>query len=296
MRKVFPLLLIGIFLLPFCRKKGGEAYIFSSATVEAEQSRLSSIVKSRIKKILVQEGDKVEKGQVLALLETEEFEIQRSEAEAMMEELQHRIKSLKSQIEQLQVKFRLVEKNYRRAKNLLKKQAISVSKFEKTETEFFSFKKSIESLQEQRKALESKKKALEERIALLNYYIENCRIKAPFGGIVQEIIALEGEVVLPSAPVLTLTKMEQVWARMYVEEKDLGFVRIGQKAMVKVDSFPERKFWGKVVWVSPEAEFIPKNIQTREERATLVYAVKIAIENREGIFKIGMPVEIYLKK
>ncbi|MCD6454096.1 MAG: efflux RND transporter periplasmic adaptor subunit [Candidatus Aminicenantes bacterium] len=290
------ILLLAIFVLVSCGEKGKENVISSTATIEAVQVRISPIYQARIKNIPVKEGERVKKGDVLAILDSREFELKKKEVETTRKELFYSIASLSRQIEELGVRLKQVEKTYERAKNLYKEKAIPLQKFEETETEYLSLQKRLQALKENRSALKAKIESVNQRLELFDYYIDNSEIKAPIDGIVQEIVAREGEVVLPTSTILTLAKMDEVWARMYVEERYLGFIKIGQKAKIKVDSFPNREFSGKVIWVAEEAEFIPKNVQTQSERATLVYAVKVSIDNKKGIFKIGMPVEIFLEK
>ena len=290
------ILLLAIFVLVSCGEKGKENVISSTATIEAVQVRISPIYQARIKNIPVKEGERVKKGDVLAILDSREFELKKKEVETTRKELFYSIASLSRQIEELGVRLKQVEKTYERAKNLYKEKAIPLQKFEETETEYLSLQKRLQALKENRSALKAKIESVNQRLELLDYYIENSKIKAPIDGIVQEIVAREGEVVLPMNTILTLAKMNEVWARMYVEERYLGLIKIGQKAKIKVDSFPNREFSGKVIWISEEAEFIPKNVQTQSERATLVYAVKVNVDNKEGIFKIGMPVEIFIEK
>ena len=93
----------------------------------------------------------------------------------------------------------------------------------------------------------------------------------------------------------TVAAIDEVWLKGYVGEKDLGRVKLGQKAEITTDSFPGKVYSGIVTFISPRAEFTPKNVQTREERIKQVYRVKITIPNREQELKIGMPAEGYIR-
>ncbi len=128
--------------------------------------------------------------------------------------------------------------------------------------------------------------------------IMNAVIVSPIGGTVLDTNLEIGEMAFPGTPVLTIADLTRPWIYIYVNERKLGFVRLNQNAFVSIDSFPGRKFPGKVVAISNRAEFTPKTIQTREERVKLVFAVKIAIENPELILKPGMPAdaEIIIRK
>jgi len=104
-----------------------------------------------------------------------------------------------------------------------------------------------------------------------------------------------GEFVQAGAPVLTLVQLNRVWVQTFVPETRLGRVRLGQNAEVTTDSFPDKTYQGRVTYISPEAEFTPKNIQTREERVKLVYRIKVSLDNPNQELKPGMPVDVYLR-
>jgi HlyD family secretion protein len=121
--------------------------------------------------------------------------------------------------------------------------------------------------------------------------IENAVIYSPISGTVLDTNLEVGEIAFPGTSVLTLADLTKPWIYVYVNERKLGFVKLGQKAYISVDSFPDRKFEGKVTAISNKAEFTPKTIQTKEERVKLVFAVKIAIENPDMSLKPGMPAD-----
>ncbi|HOO70185.1 MAG TPA: efflux RND transporter periplasmic adaptor subunit [Spirochaetota bacterium] len=121
--------------------------------------------------------------------------------------------------------------------------------------------------------------------------IEQAVIISPISGTVLERNLETGELAFPGTPILTIADLTRPWIKIYVQEKRLGRVKLGQKALVSVDSFPDREFPGKVVSISNRAEFTPKTIQTREERVKLVFAVKIALENKDQSLKPGMPAD-----
>src|SRR5207253_1539744 len=100
-----------------------------------------------------------------------------------------------------------------------------------------------------------------------------------------------GETATPGAPILTLMDPNDLWLRAYVSETDLGRIRLGQAATLSVDAFPGRRFAGVIREIASEAEFTPKNVQTKKERVNLVYRVKIAVANAGGALKPGMPAD-----
>ncbi|RJR50854.1 MAG: HlyD family efflux transporter periplasmic adaptor subunit [Desulfobacteraceae bacterium] len=121
-------------------------------------------------------------------------------------------------------------------------------------------------------------------------------LHAPIDGFVTVKDIEEGEFVQPGTPVLTVARLDEVWVKTYVPETQLGKVYLGQKGEVVSDTFPDKVYAGTVTFISPEAEFTPKNVQTREERVKLVYRIKVTIKNPRQELKPGMPVDVVLRR
>lgn len=128
----------------------------------------------------------------------------------------------------------------------------------------------------------------------LEVQLEKLTLEAPISGLVLARPVHVGEVALPGAPLMSLADLDRLTLTIYVPEDELGKVQIGQPVSVTVDAYPERTFGGKVVFVASEAEFTPKNVQTREERVNMVFAVKIELENPDHALKPGMPADAVL--
>jgi len=118
-------------------------------------------------------------------------------------------------------------------------------------------------------------------------------LESSVGGIVSERMAESGEVIAAGRPVFRVAELSRPWVRAYLNETDLAKVRIGQPATVRVDGI-DRTFEGELTFISPEAEFTPKTVETRELRVGLVYRVKVEVDNPEGILKVGMPADVVL--
>ncbi|OGP94450.1 MAG: hypothetical protein A2157_01490 [Deltaproteobacteria bacterium RBG_16_47_11] len=121
--------------------------------------------------------------------------------------------------------------------------------------------------------------------------LEYSEIFAPVSGVVLVKSAEAGEVVSPGATVVTIADLDHVWLKAYVDETDLGRVKIGQKVRIKTDTFPGKIYEGKISFISSEAEFTPKQVQTQKERVKLVYRIKVDVENRNRELKPGMPAD-----
>ncbi len=145
------------------------------------------------------------------------------------------------------------------------------------------------------KAAEAEVERAKAALEALKARREKMKLYAPTDGWVTEVVTKRGEVIGPGATILKLANLDEVTLTVYVPEPDLGKVHIGQKVYVTVDSFPGETFEGEVVFISSKAEFTPKNIQTKEERVNLVFAVKVRLPNPEHKLKAGMPADALIK-
>lgn len=132
------------------------------------------------------------------------------------------------------------------------------------------------------------------KLAIAEKAVSDCTVKAPMDGVVTTRSCEEGEFVGVGTPLLTLSRLDEVWLSVYIPEDRLGRVKLGQPACVKIDG-DQTMYPGTITFVSPEAEFTPKNVQTPDERAKLVYRVKITLPNPHGVFKPGMPADGFLE-
>jgi HlyD family secretion protein len=125
--------------------------------------------------------------------------------------------------------------------------------------------------------------------------LDDCRIIAPISGTITAKIAEEGEVLAAGRPILTMVDLSDVYLKVYIPEAEIGKIRLGNPARIRVDAFPNRYFEAKVTYVNPEAEFTPKNVETKEERVNLVFAVRLTATNPQGLLKPGMPADGIIK-
>ncbi|HUT08851.1 MAG TPA: efflux RND transporter periplasmic adaptor subunit, partial [Candidatus Latescibacteria bacterium] len=132
-------------------------------------------------------------------------------------------------------------------------------------------------------------------VDLLEKTISDCTIMAPASGIVTHKAVEPGELVTPGATIVTLAELDNVYVMIYVTENELGRIRLGGAAEITIDSFSDKVFEGRITYISPQAEFTPKNVQTKQDRVKLVFGVKVEIENREGLLKPGLPADAVIR-
>jgi len=142
------------------------------------------------------------------------------------------------------------------------------------------------------KAVERQVEQAKASLEVIKVQLDKLTSSSPISGVVAARHAEVGEMAKPGAPILTITELEEVTLTAYVPESKIGLIKLGQEALVTVDSYPDESFSGKVVYISPRALFTPKNIQLKEEREKMVFAVKIRLDNPEQKLKPGMPADV----
>ncbi|HVP36284.1 MAG TPA: efflux RND transporter periplasmic adaptor subunit [Terriglobales bacterium] len=276
---VIILALVLYFLLSSNGKKNGRE-ISASGTIEVTEVEVSSKLPGRIEKLLVNEGDSVVKGQVLIELEKNELEAQLKQAQAAYQASLAQLAQAKSNSENLKTNLDRTRELFRAGSSTQQQLDDQQTKYQMANDQFSS----AAHLVDQNKAM----------IDLINVNLDNSIIKSPINALILSKNTEIGEVVSPGSSLLTLGDMLHPWVKIYIKETDLGKVKLGQKAQIKIDTYPDKVFEGRVTYISGQAEFTPKNIQTKEERVKLVFGIKVSLENPEQIFKPGMPADVIL--
>lgn len=252
-----------------------------SGVVEMTEVNIASEVPGRIEKIFVDEGTMVKKGDVLIKIEDLKYKLQLEQANAQLAYLEKNLATLELNLEN-------AERNFSRIKKLREESAIDEAQFDLVKTQRDVLRRQIEATRSQ---LDGAKASVE----LFRKQVNDTVVKSPIDGVVLSRIVEEGEVVAPGIPLLTVGNIAEPWVRTYVPQGYLGKIKLGDEAIIYSDSYPDRKVVGRVVYISDKEEFTPKNLVTKDERAKMVYSVKIAIDNKEGVFKAGQYVDVRLK-
>ncbi|HRZ87175.1 MAG TPA: efflux RND transporter periplasmic adaptor subunit [bacterium] len=246
---------------------GSGGTIKVSGTIEGDEVRISFRTGGQIEKLLADEGDPVRAGQVVAELNTDELSKIKANAEAALKAEEYR---------QL-----LAQDDYVRAENLFRAGSISAQKRDEAKTKADSTAANVASL----------KASLELAETRLGF----ARLASPLDGYIITKSAEQGEVIQPAATIFTAIDLNSLWLTGYINETDLARVALNRKAYVTTDTYPGKRYDGRVSFISQEAEFTPKYIQTTEERVKLVYRVKIRVDNASRELKPGMPADGYIR-
>ncbi|RPI18339.1 MAG: HlyD family efflux transporter periplasmic adaptor subunit [Ignavibacteriae bacterium] len=315
MKKILFSFLLFSIIISGCGEKKDPNRITASGTIEATNITISTKIAGQIKKLVVKEGDKVKKGDLLAEIDHDLLDIQLRQAEANVEGANAQLKLLLSgarkediraaqdQLNQVKINLDQSKTDRDRMQALYETNTITKKQLDDAETRYevnlSQYNAAKENLQKVKnivrpEEIENARANVKRNIAsadLLRQNIEDCRIFAPSDGIISKKFVEEGEIVSPSSSLLRLSDMETVNLVIYVNEVDLSKVKLGQKTEIKTDASKEKSYTGNIIFISPEAEFTPKNIQTQDERTKLVFAVKIEIPNQQYELKPGMPAD-----
>ena len=153
----------------------------------------------------------------------------------------------------------------------------------------------IERNRQSRQTLDAQRSALEARLAQVEQQLRDTRALAPFDGVILVKSAEIGEVVAAGTAIVSVGDLARPWVRGYIPETELGRVRLGQEVSVRTDSYPGKTYTGRVSFIASEAEFTPKQIETRQERVKLVYRIKVDVDNPNQEFKLNMPVDAVIQ-
>jgi membrane fusion protein YbhG len=240
------------------------------------------------------EGQRLDSGAQVGVVDTVPLVLEREQVRAQRAAGSSRASEAASQIEMLQAQHEIAERSYRRTERLHQQQAATAQQLDQAERDFRVLGDQIEGARAQQEAARHDVASSVAQIARIEDRIRRSRIANPRTGTVLTTYVEPGEYVQQGQPLYKLATLDTMELRAYVTEPQLAQIRIGQSAQVTVDAGSQgrRTLSGTVSWISAEAEFTPTPVQTREERADLVYALKVRVPNTDGALKIGMPADV----
>jgi HlyD family secretion protein len=311
LRHAVPLLGLGAGLLAGCAKAPQSNVIVAAGHVEGTDVHVGAKVGGRLLKFTLQEGDAVQLGQVLAEIDTIDNRLAARQARADRDqaaaELDLRLAGSRpediaeagSQVASAQADLEGAQKDLDRMQALLDRGSGTAKSRDDARTRrdiaaarLRGTRDALARLRHGSRPQEiaearARLAGMDAHAATLDQQIKDATVISPLSGVVTEKVAQQGELLQAGSPLCVITDLANAWLTVYVAETDLGRVRIGQPAVVVTDEGQRRS--GHITYISSEAEFTPKNVQTRDERVKLVFKVKIGLDNRDGMFKPGMP-------
>jgi HlyD family secretion protein len=304
-----------VLYLRWTERKPPENILMISGNIEAHESTVGFKVPGRLTELLVEEGQYVRKGDLMARLDREDYAQQTRVDEAAVASREaeldlalagsraQEIKAAEQAVLDAQADLELKKVEFHRNQALYERNAVSTEARDIAETNLKRAQATYErNVQTYNQILEGTRKeqiainranadTARQNLGLSRVRLDYTSLYAPKTGVVTVRQAELGEVMLPGTPVVTIADIDHLWLRGYVSETDLGRVRWGQSATVKTDTFPGKTYRGRVSFISSEAEFTPKSVETHKERVTLVYRIKIDLDNPNRELKPGMPAD-----
>ena len=309
----------GVYFYPRLTKKSGlDNQITLSGNIEAHESLVSFKVQGRIVDLPVEEGQSVERGALLARLDDADYrqKVRIDEANVHVRESnlaltlagtrEQEVKASQQTMLDAQADLQEKKLDYDRAQGLFSKDEVSAQDRDLADTALKRAQATFRAAEQRyNEAVEGSRKEdiviaranLREahaNLGLSRVNLDYTTLSAPSTGVITVRQAELGEVVVPGTPVVTLADLDHIWLRAYIAETDLGRIRWGQEATVTTDTYPGKQYRGRVSFISSSAEFTPKSVQTYKERVTLVYRIKIDIDNPNHELKPGMPADAHI--
>lgn len=309
----------GVYFYPRITKKAKpENQLTLSGNIEAHESLVSFKVPGRVIDLPVEEGQWVEQGNLLARLDDADYrqKVRIDEANVHVRESnlalmlagtrEQEVKASQQTMLDTQADLQQKKLDYDRAQHLFSKEEISAQDCDRADTALKRAEATFQAAQQRyNEAVEGSRKE-DVAIARANLTEANANLglsrvnlgytvlRAPSAGVITVRQAELGEVVVPGTPVVTLADLDHIWLRAYIAEPDLGRIRWGQEATITTDTYPGKQYRGRVSFISSSAEFTPKSVQTYKERVTLVYRIKIDVDNPNHELKPGMPADAHV--
>lgn len=301
-----------------CSKKEDDGTISSTGTIESVNVTVSSKVAGQIDALNFKEGDKIKEGDLLLTVDHDLLDIQLRQAQAGVDLAQAQYNLVKNGatkndikiqadlVEQARINLDAAKTDKDRTENLYKENSITkqqydnaLSRYDLAAAQYQTAKDNLTKIKNitRPEDIESARANLNKAISafdLLKQNISDCSVYAPVNGIISKKFVEKGEIVNPQSSLLKISDLETVNLMIYVSETELGKVKLNETADVTVDAYKDKVYKGKVIFISPEAEFTPKNIQTKDERTKLVFGVKLEIPNPQFDLKPGMPADAKL--
>ncbi len=285
------LILTTIILFFGCKTNTEESDAFGN--FEAETTIVSAETPGKILQFNVEKGQQMESNFVAAVIDTVQLKIKMQQIDAQKLAVASRRESIQSQIGVLNEQKNNLQINEDRIKKMLADGASTQKQLDDIQGQINVLDKQIASTKTQFTAVSKELEVLDAQKLSVNDQLNRCKVKSPISGMILETYARLGEITGPGKPLFKMADLSELELKIYISGAVLPNIKIGQTVDVLIDKTEteNQTLSGKITWISSEAEFTPKIIQTKEERVKLVYAVKVTVKN-DGTLKIGMPGEV----
>lgn len=261
---------------------------------ETDKTTVSAEASGKLLEFNVEEGVELEAGAVVGVVDTSSLVLRKNELNASIRSIRSNISTLNAQADVYKTQLNTAERDFERLTALRKDNAATQKQVDDAEGAIDALKKQIDAVEVQKQSVYAEIETMKTRIAQVEDQIRKALIINPIDGMVLSKYAEAHELTAPGKPLYQIADTDELILRVFVSGAQLPQVKLGAEVEVLIDKNAEENesLKGTVSWVSSEAEFTPKMIQTKEERVTQMYAVKVRVSNPDGSIKIGMPGEV----
>lgn len=284
------ILLIALFLTGCADDEKSDAY----GQFEATETTISAKSPGELLIFTASEGSELQAGQQVALIDTTEIKLKKDELESQLEATESKIESISAEVAVQQEQLETAQRNLKRIRALAEDDAATQKQLDDAEGRVQTLRKQIDARQVQKQSVRPEIDATRSRLSQIEQQFHDARIRNPIHGTVLTTYVEPYELVSQGQPLYQIANLDTLELRVYISGAQLPAIKLGQSVEVLVDKNAEenQQLNGRISWIASEAEFTPRMIQTKEERVTQVYAVKVKVPNPDGILKIGMPGEV----
>ncbi len=286
----------GLLVLCFAAACKRDAEPDAYGTFEANEVVVSAETTGQLLSFTPVEGAQLAKGSVVGMVDTAQLSLERQQLIAQRQATGARVNEVSRQINTLEIQRTIARRTYERTRRLFNEKAATAQQLDLAERDYRVLGAQIEAARAQQQSVGREVSSGEARVAQITERLGRSTIENPVPGTVLATFTRAGEVVQPGQPLYRIANLDTLTLRAYVAEAQLRSLKLGGQVQVNVDAGDGKRtsLPGIVTWVSSKAEFTPTPVQTRDERADLVYAVKVRVPNRGGLLKIGMPGDLNL--
>lgn len=261
---------------------------------EATEVVVAAQTSGPVQRFLVSEGQQVARGELVAVIDTTALALDRAQLSAQRAAVTARLAEVGEQLHVLEVQREISERVYERTKRLQAQQAATAQQLDQAERDHRTVLAQLDAARAQQRSVGLESAAVEARVAQARDRVSRAMVLNPLAGTVLTTYTREGEMVNPGQPLYKVASLDTLELRAYVSGAQLASVQLGQVVEVRVQQGPDGLLMlpGTIIWIATQSEFTPTPVQTRDERADLVYAVKVRVANKDGVLKIGMPADL----
>ena len=320
---VIILVALAAFVLYMSDEKEVAGILQANGQVRGTEITVSSKIPGKLERVLINEGQSIAKGDLIADISSDEIQARIEQASARVEiykkqqevafhsvhQAKAALERVESSIKEVESRLNLASSDYRRYTKLADKGIIARRDLEEAEAQLKSAQANTDAAKESREeaiatieraeasqgVIANQLAAADAQLKEINAIFQDTKIYYPSDGTVINKLAEQGELVVQGTPIAVIMDLSDIYVRVYIPQIDIGKIRIGNPVRIYADAFPDSYFKGKVVEVSQKAEFTPKEVHMKEERTKLVFGVKVMIENPEGYLKPGMPIDVRIR-